>query len=864
MGTVHLAIANGPQGFAKLLVLKELHADLDDPAFRSMLLEEARLAAKLNHPNIAQTYEIAEDSDGHFIVMEFLEGQPFSRARKAMPLALSLLVLSKALDALEYIHTLYDYDGTPLGVVHRDISPHNVFVTYSGEVKVCDFGIAKATAGSDTATGTLKGKLAYMAPEAARGQRIDRRADVFSAGVMVWEAATGDRFWAHASDIEILQGLLDPHALSNLVRRRVTPPLDTICAKAMAYDPDARYPSALAFRKDLERAIDSFSHQATPRTLGEVMTSAFAGERDTQQRTIRERMQRLNQPPSHASARANEPLQTQSRVLERPSFDAELAPLPARPPQAIAHAATPDAVSHRLASFAEAPPAAQPERSAETPEPPMMDVRALVKRAAVSPRQEAPPTPTAPYPRGGALDLSGSPRRAVGYVGPATRPVAPAPRLGRQAKRALFVGTAAALFSAGTLLVAPSLIRERVIAMAQKTGFQTSIDHVSLGLHGITLSGVSARLVGPFGHAKFDAREVVVKGLWGRTVQVHGLDVALNGRASETLTALDNVYRTHRDTIAGATDSPRLISVIEAHVVWTGIVGDGSQMKIGALDGEIESGGSSNEIHHVESNNSNESTTRSDEVPLVDNVKASLSNIHIHSPHATLGPWAGTFERAASTARFRLLFDPPVPDGPNALVVWGDAGPHLTVKIPRSPLARLGIRTTDFAPFTTKDTELELKLDGGQSPLMRLEGTGRLDLYRTRVTRLKTTVDVHVEGLAHGAPGKPLELQQTRATVGPFSANVTGTVDATDLGLRLNTAWHAAPIPCDRLARAQAETMGPIAVGLRDIARAVNVARVTGTVVAEGTFTFDSRTPSKGNTTLTAREDCALSLLGKE
>src|SRR6185437_8026107 len=216
MAEVYLAVVRGPAGFNKLVVIKQIRPQLaEDPEFLAMFLDEARLAARLSHPNVVQTNEVGQEGSRYFIAMEYLEGQPLNRVLHrvqktgGIPLALHVKILSDVLGGLHHAHELADFDGTPLEVVHRDVTPHNVFITYDGQVKVVDFGIAKAlNSSAETRTGVLKGKVAYMAPEQARGERCDRRADVFSVGVMLWEAATGRRLWKGVPDITILQRLL--------------------------------------------------------------------------------------------------------------------------------------------------------------------------------------------------------------------------------------------------------------------------------------------------------------------------------------------------------------------------------------------------------------------------------------------------------------------------------------------------------------------------------------------------------------------------------------------------------------------------------------------------------------------------------
>ena len=282
MATVYLAAARGPQGFTKLVVLKELSPDLaQDADFRTMFLDEARLAARLNHPNVVQTYEVGEDSGRHVIVMEYLEGQPLSRARKALPAPLVYFALSNVLSGLEHAHDLLDFEGRPLRVVHRDVSPHNIFVTYSGEVKLCDFGIAKAADSSAvTATGDVKGKLSYMAPEQARGVVLDARADLFAVGIILWETATGRRLWQGLQDVQILAQLLAGSIPSpRTVDPTIPEGLERICMRALAYDPNHRYSSAAEMQADLDAYIGSIGLSPTRRALGDAVGRAFAQDR---------------------------------------------------------------------------------------------------------------------------------------------------------------------------------------------------------------------------------------------------------------------------------------------------------------------------------------------------------------------------------------------------------------------------------------------------------------------------------------------------------------------------------------------------------------------------------------------------------
>jgi serine/threonine-protein kinase len=309
MADVILAIAQGPVGFNKLVVIKRLRDHLEgDPEFVNMLVDEARLAARLNHPNIVHTNEVGE-IDGHFFMaMEFLEGQPLTRlkrrARRAghdLSLDLELRILFDALGALHYAHDLCDYDGSPLGVVHRDATPSNLFVTYDGHVKVLDFGIAKATCRTtETRTGVVKGKMTYMPPEQALGHEVDRRADVYSVGVMLWEAAAGRRMWGNVDDVVILGKLIhgDIPLSPREVNPEVPPELDAICRKALAASPERRYPSAAALQADLEEFIASRRPVPYPRELSRVVNELFKRERRELSEIIESQLLKLRESPS--------------------------------------------------------------------------------------------------------------------------------------------------------------------------------------------------------------------------------------------------------------------------------------------------------------------------------------------------------------------------------------------------------------------------------------------------------------------------------------------------------------------------------------------------------------------------------------
>jgi serine/threonine protein kinase len=290
MATVCLALVHGPAGFNKLQVIKRLRPALAaDPEFLQMFLDEARLAGRINHPNVVQTNEVGFDGQFYFIAMEYLDGQTLEFVNRTLqktggnlPLPMHLLVLTETLAGLHFAHELADFDGSPLNVVHRDVSPQNVMIGYDGHVKLLDFGIAKAADSSaDTRTGVMKGKCAYMSPEQFGGARVDRRADVFAVGVMLWRALTGKRLWKGLSELEIFTKL--SHAeipTPRSVKDDVPEELERICMRALHPKREDRFQTAAEFQSALEDYMISANMRASEREIGKYLSDLFGDRRE--------------------------------------------------------------------------------------------------------------------------------------------------------------------------------------------------------------------------------------------------------------------------------------------------------------------------------------------------------------------------------------------------------------------------------------------------------------------------------------------------------------------------------------------------------------------------------------------------------
>jgi serine/threonine protein kinase len=286
---VSCGIARGIAGFTKLVVLKTILEEfLTDRETVRMFIDEACLSARMNHPNVVQVYEVYSQNRLPVIVMEFLDGQSLARVHArafedpAYTTAIAVSILCKVLAGLQYAHSLTDYDGTPLELVHRDVSPHNVMLTYDGQVKLVDFGIAKLRFSSqNTKTGVVKGKIGYMAREQVEGGKVDHRGDLFAVGVMLWEAIARRRLWGTRSDAQVVRCLVldDVPSIQSAVPD-VDPELARICATALAANVDARYASAAQFQADLEEYLRQRALNVHQQDIANLVVRTCADHRD--------------------------------------------------------------------------------------------------------------------------------------------------------------------------------------------------------------------------------------------------------------------------------------------------------------------------------------------------------------------------------------------------------------------------------------------------------------------------------------------------------------------------------------------------------------------------------------------------------
>ena len=292
---MHRAMITGVQGFEKLIAVKKIlpHLTIEEELVNAFI-DEAKLAALLHHQNIVQIYDFGSVEKSYFIAMEYLFGKDLRNVmekvkQEGSPLSLeyALYVVSRVASGLHYAHNLKDFQGKPLNIIHRDISPQNIFITYEGDVKIVDFGIAKAaTQSTMTQVGMIKGKVAYMSPEQADGKAIDYRSDIFSLGIILYELVTGEKMF-QGDTMQILSKVRSAEFRPpDEVIKDVPEKLYDILNLALARDPEKRYSSCNQMLSDLEETMYAFSKRPTARGLSEYMKGLFKGEIAEEERTM--------------------------------------------------------------------------------------------------------------------------------------------------------------------------------------------------------------------------------------------------------------------------------------------------------------------------------------------------------------------------------------------------------------------------------------------------------------------------------------------------------------------------------------------------------------------------------------------------
>jgi len=326
MAMVWAARLKGTRGFQKIVAVKTMLPKLsDDAEFERMFLDEVSLASQIRHPHVAEILDLGEQDGVLYLVMEWIDGLPLNqvmkKARKAggIPLPLAVRIVMQACAGLHAAHELRDPKGELVGLVHRDVLPQNIMLGYDGIVKVVDFGIAKATAlgGGATAAGEVKGKIAYMAPEQIKGDSLDRRADLFAMGIILYALTTGKHPFRKESEAATIYNIIDKSAA--IPPRRIVPgypaALERVVQQALAKDPGKRFPTANEFLRALDQALPPSMRVSTDEDVGTFLRGLFSERLEGHREALAKALEGADQ-------------RAQSRVSLRSFLDSQPPPAP--------------------------------------------------------------------------------------------------------------------------------------------------------------------------------------------------------------------------------------------------------------------------------------------------------------------------------------------------------------------------------------------------------------------------------------------------------------------------------------------------------------------------------------------------------
>ncbi len=335
MGTVDVALERGTNGVQRIVALKRLLPQaVDENRHREMFLREARLAALLTHPNVVHAFAFGEDSEP-YLAMEFVEGESLARmidalreTKRAIPASVAAFIVAEIAEGLHAVHELRDVDGALLHAVHRDLSPHNVMLSDEGQVKLLDFGIAKFEApGAMTRTGEIKGKVAYMSPEQALGEPLDRRSDLYSLGAILFECLTGARMWGTGTDLDVMRKLaLETAPSVESSSPGVPKELNDLCATLVARESSARPPTAADVAQKLRAFLRKNAPEMDRGAVALLMAEIFEVRAARRKQRLAAALEELDRSSSGTIAINNSETQRVDRLSGVPTLGYPAAP----------------------------------------------------------------------------------------------------------------------------------------------------------------------------------------------------------------------------------------------------------------------------------------------------------------------------------------------------------------------------------------------------------------------------------------------------------------------------------------------------------------------------------------------------------
>jgi serine/threonine protein kinase len=818
MATVHFGRQVGTGGFSKTVAIKRLHPQFGKmPEFVSMFLAEARLAARIRHPNIVQPLDVLTVDDEIFLVMEYVEGDSLSRLMRAttarkerVPVPIALSIMCGMLHGLHAAHEAKSDKGEPLELVHRDVSPQNVLVGIDGVPRVIDFGIAKAADSVQfTRDGELKGKLSYMAPEQLNGHRCTRRSDIYAAAVVLWEVLTAQRLFDADYQSAILQ---------NILHRPVDPPsdivhdlpkaIDRIVLKALSRDPSDRYATA----RDMALAIEESVPLATQSSVGswvEVVAAKSLAQRAARVAEI-ESVPSANVDDERADEIISEMISPVRKDVMREGptpapRDAGRTTLPSSGNRVRAGGSPPSADVARLAfartEIADTPPPVPP-----APPPPSGRSRPTAERAdtsVLSVRGGRPDplastlesgVPSLPPRNSAAPSSSGArpPPPTIQVEGPASGPQWPVQGIPASvtgdrvvvgpAKRSAGGGMVVLLLLlivgvAGFFIVFPEFLKRGYVSSAARAyGATLSIESVQVSFREIRIVGVNAVVHEiPGVSLRCESIELPLTGLSATLMTAHDVVLNIDGPYPAVTDAYGRWDQAHPRSPDKGGDL-RSITLDSGHVVWNRPFGEQTALEAENISGTVE---------------------RSEGRPLGDDYRMTAAIAALSTGAGRIGPWQVKVEAANRVVRTTLALDPSGASRAQAVVTVKDGSiVSLLATVPNTPLNQLGLG----ALGVRQDQPVLVQGDGqfATSAGGHVEGRLRLTATGVHVNASLTPSQVDMDLRFDGDPKLPIDLGDGTITVtpAPFRARPVGSLTMGNGFLKLDLAWKAASVRC--------------------------------------------------------------------
>jgi tRNA A-37 threonylcarbamoyl transferase component Bud32 len=909
MASVWVARLQGKHGFEKTVAIKTILPQYaGDARFRNMFLDEARILSQIQHVNVAQILDMGEERGLLYLVMEFVDGDPVSKLLRQVsvrglevPAGVLLRVCADTCAGLHAAHELRDKPtGRPLGLVHRDVSPQNVLVTEDGAAKLIDFGIAKSAGriAQDTNAGGVKGKILFMAPEQAAGRALDRRADVWSIGAMLYAAYARRTPFEGASELETLHALGrgdDPAPLADSVPR----PLRDVVARATRFSPDARYATALALGRALEETMAKMGLAASPTDVAMFMATHMREGAEGRRRTIEFALKAAAQRDRvrEAQGDAMSGLHAEQRMPMADALDAshDTAPAGQRtlglglfpsspPPMPPLASAAPHEADHGVPELdlpirppkAKKPPLPQPAFASSpfdddddgapvvVPPPRIASAAGSILGSDVLPSKPPPPYRSAPPAppldhephsqefldplaiaarrAGAAVASSAPPRRQVQLADHGPPPGAHDLLSPGRPMRAIGADVGAEV-RGERARARPETRRSSRLRLAVVTAAVLLLS--ALGLGALAPSVARRVLIGAMQEQGLALTiERITIGL--TTVHAHGLVVRapeLGGReatASEAtihlrfIGAESVVVQDPVVTFEGSSDDAA--DALEK-LRARALAAAPKASRLTLQNGKVTWTGALGAGSRVDADAIGVDVSRA-AAELGDQTRITIPNVRIVTARGTLGPWRVDADRTPKTERLRLGFDPVLADGPSAMFVRSENGTTATMRIVRQPLARLGLPHAFLGLVPDEQTQLEATVQVMRPLPGRIAGDVAVTIFDARLRPEAARLDVVLKGQFAGAPGQPLDVTRAQLSFGPLTAQVLGAVTPLDDSFRVDLKWSVLPLPCGVLLKQQSPLQAK----------------------ASGIVGFDSRRPDLASFAVTEAKTCGMAL----